>query len=108
MLEVYATVGASAAAERLLNQIAGSRADIRHGRLKYSDADRAGWRKQMAKPNTKFFDPGWAAMVGFAESAVGLASTSLSSIVYENLRPTRRSCGSLPSFDMDGMRRSSS
>lgn len=76
------TVGAAAAAGRLLNQsnaaleqtfgMAASNAAVPTGSI---------WSKQVALPNTNCFDTGWAAMAGgFAARSVELGSTGLASV----------------------------
>lgn len=76
------TVGASAAAGRLLNQNAAA-LEQTFGIAASNSATPTGpiWSRQIALPNTNCFDTGWAAMAGgFAARSVELGSTSLSSI----------------------------
>ncbi|SFK14584.1 MmgE/PrpD family protein [Bradyrhizobium sp. Gha] len=87
MPEIYgfaleATLGASAAAGRLLGQDAAA-LEQTFGMAASSAAIPIGpvWAKQIATPNTKYFDSGWAAMTGgFAARSVELGSTALPSI----------------------------
>lgn len=76
------TVGAAAAAGRLLNQDAAA-LEQTFGVAAANAAMPTGpiWSRQIALPNTQFIDAGWAAMAGgFAARAVGLGSTGLPSI----------------------------
>ncbi|QOZ23919.1 MmgE/PrpD family protein [Bradyrhizobium sp. CCBAU 51753] len=76
------TVGASAAAGRLLNQSAAA-LEQTFGVAASNAATPIGpiWSRQIALPNTKYYDSGWAAMAGgFAAKSVERGSTGLASI----------------------------
>lgn len=80
------TVGAAAAAGRLLHQDAAT-LEQTFGVAAANSATPTGpiWSRQTALPNTQFIDTGWAAMAGgFAARAVELGSTGLPSIFDGN------------------------